>query len=142
MLVWIFCIFLENMTVIMYTKTRLYEKGGFTFYNVTNLRVDFKLDGLKSHFSNLFNGNKALEDSTNRFFNENWRMLADALYTVITHTIEDILIDVLQKIFHFIPANFFIVDIPTSTQLYSRNTTQLHSRQKITNAKVQQNLKT
>lgn len=118
----------------MYTKTRLYEKGDFTFYNVTNVRVDFKLDGLKSHFSNLFNGNKALEDSTNRFFNENWRMLADALYTVITHTIEDILIDVLQKIFHFIPANFFIIDIPTSAQLYSR--------QKNSNAKVQQSQKT
>lgn len=129
-----FTYFLENMTVIMYTKTRLYEKGGFTFYNVTNVRVDFKLDGLKSHFSNLFNGNKALEESTNRFFNENWRMLADALYTVITHTIEDILIDVLQKIFHFIPANFFVSDIPTSEELYSR--------QKNSNTKVQQKQKT
>ncbi|CAD7005386.1 unnamed protein product [Ceratitis capitata] len=96
----------ENMTVIMHSKTRLYEKGGFTFYNVTNCRVDFKIDGLKSYFSNLFNGNKQLEDSTNKFFNDNWRMLADALYTVITQTIEDILLDVLKKIFHYIPANF------------------------------------
>lgn len=48
------------MTVIMHSKTRLYEKGGFTFYNVTNCRVDFKIDGLKSYFSNLFNGNKQL----------------------------------------------------------------------------------
>ncbi|XP_012155709.1 circadian clock-controlled protein isoform X2 [Ceratitis capitata] len=108
----------ENMTVIMHSKTRLYEKGGFTFYNVTNCRVDFKIDGLKSYFSNLFNGNKQLEDSTNKFFNDNWRMLADALYTVITQTIEDILLDVLKKIFHYIPANFFINDIPTSKQLY------------------------
>lgn len=51
---------LENMTVTMHTKTRLYSKGGFTFYNVTNCRVDFKMDGLKSYFSNLFNGNKQL----------------------------------------------------------------------------------
>jgi len=50
----------ENMTVTMHTKTRLYSKGGFTFYNVTNLHVDFKMDGLKSYFSNLFNGNKQL----------------------------------------------------------------------------------
>lgn len=52
--------FAENMTVTMHTKTRLYSKGGFTFYNVTNCRVDFKMDGLKSYFSNLFNGNKQL----------------------------------------------------------------------------------
>ncbi|XP_039966865.1 circadian clock-controlled protein daywake [Bactrocera tryoni] len=108
----------ENMTVIMNSKTQLYEKGGFTFYNVTDCRVDFKIDGLKSYFSNLFNGNKQLEDSTNKFFNDNWRMLADALYNVITQTIEDILLDVLKKIFHYIPANFFISDIPTSKQLY------------------------
>ncbi|KAH8286055.1 hypothetical protein KR054_001856 [Drosophila jambulina] len=110
----------ENMTVTMHTKTRLYSKGGFTFYNVTSLHVDFKMDGLKSYFSNLFNGNKQLEDSTNKFFNDNWRMLADALYTVITQTIEDILLDVLKKIFHFIPANYFVSDIPTPEQLYGR----------------------
>ncbi|KAI8123532.1 Protein takeout [Lucilia cuprina] len=130
----------ENMTVVMHTKTRLYEKGGFTFYNVTSTHVDFKLEGLKSYFSNLFNGQKQLgeydsniintinnflcfphtEDSTNKFFNDNWRMLTDALYTVITQTIQDILLDVLRKIFHFIPANFFVTDIPTSEQLYGK----------------------
>ncbi|XP_058985432.1 circadian clock-controlled protein daywake [Musca domestica] len=108
----------DNMTVVMRTKTKLYSKGGFTFYNVTNTDVDFKLEGLKSYFSNLFNGQKQLEDSTNKFFNDNWRMLTDALYTVITQTIEDILLDVLRKIFHFIPANFFVEDIPTPEQLY------------------------
>lgn len=60
------------------------------------------------------------EDSTNKFFNDNWRMLADALYSVITQTIEDILLDVLKKIFHFIPANFFVSDIPTPEQLYGK----------------------
>lgn len=48
------------MTVVMHTKTHLYEKGGFTFYNVTNTRVNFTLEGLKSYFSNLFNGQKQL----------------------------------------------------------------------------------
>lgn len=61
-----------------------------------------------------------IEDSTNKFFNDNWKMLADALYTVITQTIEDILLDVLKKIFHYIPANFFIEDIPTPAELYCR----------------------
>ncbi|XP_037956596.1 uncharacterized protein LOC119686165 [Teleopsis dalmanni] len=111
----------DNMTIIMHSKTRLYEKAGFTFYNVTNCDVDFKIDGLKSYFSNLFNGNKHLEDSTNKFFNDNWRMLADALYSVITQTIEDVLLDVLKKIFHYIPANFFISDIPTPEELYGKS---------------------
>lgn len=105
----------------MHTKTRLYEKGGFTFYNVTTVRVDLDLTGVKTGFENIFNGNsKEVEQSTNEFFNENWRDFFEALRPLITETVERILLKLLRVTFHFIPANFLVEDIPTSEQLYTK----------------------
>lgn len=51
---------LENMNITMYTKTHLYEKFGHVFYNVTNVRVEYKISGLKLRLDNLFDGVKVL----------------------------------------------------------------------------------
>ncbi|XP_055381539.1 circadian clock-controlled protein daywake-like [Condylostylus longicornis] len=109
---------ISDLNVVLYTKTKLYEKGGFTFYNVTDTKIDYNLNGFQSYFTNLFGGNKDLEESTNLFFNENWMMLAEALRPVLTQAIQDVLLDMLQKIFHYIPAQFFVSDIPTPKELY------------------------
>lgn len=45
-----------NMTINMRTKTRLVERDGFIFYNVTAVKIDYDLTGLKVHFDNLFEG--------------------------------------------------------------------------------------
>lgn len=55
----------EKMDIVMYTKTKLYENEGFVFYNVTNLRIDYKIARLRLNFENLFDGIKALGE---RFF--------------------------------------------------------------------------
>ncbi|XP_054726326.1 uncharacterized protein LOC129236131 [Anastrepha obliqua] len=112
---------IEKLNILMRTKTRLYEKGDFTFYNVTKIRMDLTPGGVKTNFENIFNGNsKEVERSTNLFFNENWREFFEALRPLITETVETTLLDILQKIFHLIPANFFVEDIPKSTELYAK----------------------
>ncbi|XP_036213713.1 protein takeout [Bactrocera oleae] len=112
---------IENLNILMRTKTRLYEKGDFTFYNVTKLRMDLSPGGVKTNFENIFNGNsKEVERSTNLFFNENWREFFEALRPLITETVETTMLDILQKVFHLVPANFFVEDIPTSTELYRK----------------------
>lgn len=58
-----------------------------------------------------------IEDSTNQYLNNNWRPANDALKPVITKTIEDILLGILQKVFHFIPANYLVSDIPKPNDL-------------------------
>lgn len=58
------------------------------------------------------------EDSTNDYLNENWRPVSEALRPIITKTIEDILLGILNKIFHFIPADYLISDIATPAELY------------------------
>lgn len=101
-----------NMNMTLKTQTKLYEKDGHIFYNVTGIKVNYELSGLKLNLENLFDGIKALEESTNQYLNENWRPASDALKPIVAQTIEEILLEILQKIFHFIPADYLISDIP------------------------------
>lgn len=45
-----------NMNITMRTKTRLREENGFIFYNVSSVKVDYDLSGLRTRFDNLFEG--------------------------------------------------------------------------------------
>lgn len=107
----------------MFTKTILYEKGGFTFYNVTNVQVKLNMTRVRTQLDNLFNGNSPeVERSTNQFFNDNWRDFYEALKPLIVDTVQNTLQDILGKVFHLVPANFFVEDIPTPEKLYGKKT--------------------
>ncbi|GAB0090478.1 uncharacterized protein DMENIID0001_052140 [Sergentomyia squamirostris] len=109
-----------NMNIRMHTKTKLIERDSYVFYNVTGTKVEYDISGLRLRFDNLFDGVKALEDSTNAYLNENWRPVNEGLKPVIAKTVEDILLRMMKKIFDNIPANFFVSDIPKPTELYQR----------------------
>lgn len=103
----------------MRTKTKLIEKGGFTFYNVTSVKVDLDISKLRTQFDDLFGGNnKEVERSTNESFNKNWKEFFEALRPLINETVERVLFDLLHPVFLMIPANFMIEDIPTPEKLY------------------------
>ena len=48
------------MTVVMRTKTRLVERNNLVYYNVTAVKVDYDLTGLRLRFDSLFEGVPAL----------------------------------------------------------------------------------
>jgi len=52
-------------------KTR--TKNGKVHLYTDDLRMTFKIHRMQAHFSNLFNGNKELGDTTNQFLNANWQ---------------------------------------------------------------------
>ncbi|KAL7727917.1 hypothetical protein ACLKA6_019479 [Drosophila palustris] len=112
---------IENIDMLMLTKTELYEKGGFTFDNVTAVQVRLNMSRVRTHLDNLFNGQSPeVERSTNQFFNDNWRDFYEALKPLIVDTVQNILKDIMSSVFHLIPANFFVEDIPTPQQLYGK----------------------
>lgn len=63
-----------------------------------------------------------LEDSTNAYLNANWRPVAESLNPILAKTIEDIMLDILRKVFDNIPANFFLGDIEENEKLKGRQT--------------------
>lgn len=50
----------DGMEITVYTKTPIYEKFDHIFYNITGVRVDYKIAGLQLHLNNLFDGVKVL----------------------------------------------------------------------------------
>ncbi|KAI8043883.1 hypothetical protein M5D96_000026 [Drosophila gunungcola] len=112
---------IDDLDILMSTKTRLHEKGGFTFYNVTSVKVKLEVGKVRTKMDNLFNGqSKEVEKSTNQFFNDNWQDVFEALRPLVDETVERTLLDLLHKTFSLFPASFFVEDIPTSLTLYGR----------------------
>lgn len=109
----------------MRTKNRLISKDGFTFYNITGLSTEIEIGNLKTRFDNLFGGNnEEVARTTNESFNQNWREFFESLRPLIQETVEQILFNILHKIFLIYPANFFIEDIPTPEKLYGQSSTK------------------
>lgn len=50
-------------------------------------------------FENLFNGDKALGEATNRFFNENWMDILNELKPVLNTAIGDICMGIISPVF-------------------------------------------
>lgn len=53
-----------------------------------------------------------LGDSTNAFLNENWRAVSEAFKPIIKKTIENILIEMMNKIFNYIPLEYVVSGMP------------------------------
>uniref|UniRef100_A0A1B0G190 Hemolymph juvenile hormone binding protein n=1 Tax=Glossina morsitans morsitans TaxID=37546 RepID=A0A1B0G190_GLOMM len=83
---------IDDLAIVMRTKTKLIEKDGFTFYNITDLRAEIEIGNLRTQFDDLFGGNnKEIEKSTNESFNKNWQEFFEALRPLINETVERIL---------------------------------------------------
>jgi hypothetical protein len=91
--------------------------------------VNFKMEGLKLRFSNLFEGNKDLgknvidsstttclpqtfstDQSINQYLNENWKDALDALKPIIAKTIEEIMLPIVRSVYLQVPARYLISD--------------------------------
>ncbi|KAH8356011.1 hypothetical protein KR200_007457 [Drosophila serrata] len=118
---------IDDLDILMSTKTHLYEKGGYTFYNITSVKVKLEVGKVYTNMENLFNGHsKDVERSTNLFFNENWQDLFEALRPLVDETVERTLLDLLYKTFSIFPASFFVEDIPNSLTLYGRKSKMIN----------------
>ncbi|XP_020811299.1 uncharacterized protein LOC110186455 [Drosophila serrata] len=118
---------IDDLDILMSTKTHLYEKGGYTFYNITSVKVKLEVGKVYTNMENLFNGHsKDVERSTNLFFNENWQDLFEALRPLVDETVERTLLDLLHKTFSIFPASFFVEDVPNSLTLYGRKSKMIN----------------
>lgn len=101
----------ENLDVRAHLNLSLVEREGRRFFHVDSCKVNFTIGGLKMEFTNLYNGQKALEESTNKYLNENWEVAFDSLKPVLTETIEDLLKSVLGRLLDKVPVEYFIGDL-------------------------------
>lgn len=80
------------------TETR----NGKEYLTTDDLKLTFTINRLITNFEHLYNGDKALGDSTNLFLNENWTEIYNELKSLIfdafTLIIQNTLVNVFKKI--------------------------------------------
>ncbi|XP_073819946.1 protein takeout-like [Musca autumnalis] len=103
---------LENIKFNIICKLKLREENGFKFTDLDKLRVNVADVSLfQSHWENLFNGQRDLEDSANALFNDNWKELFTVIRPSFSLAVEKVLSDRFRKIFAYIPGSYYFADI-------------------------------
>ncbi|KAJ9577480.1 hypothetical protein L9F63_005981 [Diploptera punctata] len=80
-------------------------RKGEDFWKLDKLNFSLAVKRAIIHMNNLFNGNKQLGDSMNKFMSDNWEVVFEELKPVVDEAISAILYDVAIKVFDRFPMN-------------------------------------
>jgi hypothetical protein len=87
----------------MKVLTKKVMKQGKAYMQIDKSRLTYTTERVSFDFSNLFNGNKVLSETTNRFFNENWMQIHEELKPKLFEAIASIYESLINKVFAAIP---------------------------------------
>lgn len=93
----------QNVEIGFKFKPKLFTKNGKDYIQTEKFKLDFDTDKFGLHFTNLFNGDKALGDNMNTFLNENWQDILNELKPSITSALEQIFEAIINRIFAKVP---------------------------------------
>lgn len=91
-----------NRVIVDFTATR-YGVEMYFFRKKERLFCIFKTRRMYFRLANLFNGDRLLGDTTNRFLNENWRDVYSELRPAVSKSIADMNKSVVKPVFDKIP---------------------------------------
>ncbi|XP_016980572.1 protein takeout [Drosophila rhopaloa] len=94
---------MDNVKIIISFSGNPVEKNGETFLDVTNLKMTMKPESSHYHFSNLFNGDKALGDNMNVFLNENSEAIYKETGPAIDKSFSELYLGIVKAVFAKVP---------------------------------------
>ncbi|XP_075147652.1 protein takeout-like [Haematobia irritans] len=110
---------IDNFTAKLYIHYKLRDSDGLTFGDIDKLRMEIiGIDHLSIHMTDIFKGQKDLEDNVNSLFNDNWREFYELLRPAILTSTEAVMNDRLTKVFSFIPVQYIFDKFPTAAEYY------------------------
>lgn len=83
--------------------TKKIVKEGKEYLQIDKSKLNFDTKNVHVHFGNLFNGNKELGDSTNAFFNENWKEILKEIKPAISDAISSVYESLINNVFGNFP---------------------------------------
>lgn len=84
-------------------------KQGKEHLEIEKSKLNFEAKNIHVTFGNLFNGNKELGDSTNAFFNENWKLILKEIKPAVSESISSVYQSLVNNVFANIPyAEMFV----------------------------------
>lgn len=96
-----------NVTLFAEWDTEKVKKRGKEHFKVIKDRSTLSVSTIQVEFENLFKGNKAISDNTNKLINEN----TEILYTEIKPIIERTIIDLVTGVINFVNGRYSIDDL-------------------------------
>lgn len=87
----------------MKVLTKKVIKQDKVYMQIDKSRLTYTTERVSFDFSNLFNGNKVLSETTNRFFNDNWKQIHEELRPKFYEAIASIYESLINKVFAMIP---------------------------------------
>ncbi|XP_053692816.1 protein takeout-like isoform X1 [Sabethes cyaneus] len=95
---------MENCHIQLKWTGKLVDRAnGKKHYQVDKLKATFDTTRFYMHFSNLFNGDKALGDNMNQFLNDNWQDILKELKPAIVNAFVQIFQSVVSNVFNKVP---------------------------------------
>lgn len=86
-------------------------KNGKVHWNVVKFEVNIKsMDTFKVHFDDLFNGDEALSENTNKVLNDNWQQLWEELRPSFEQTFSAVFLQFANEVFSRVPEEDIFLD--------------------------------
>ncbi|XP_062123312.1 uncharacterized protein LOC133836737 [Drosophila sulfurigaster albostrigata] len=100
----------ENTDITVSFNGKPIERDGEIYMEPINSLTDANPNRLHYHFSNLFNGDKALGDNMNLFLNDNWEPIFKEVKPELQVELGNEFMNVIKKVFSKAPYNKLLVD--------------------------------
>lgn len=94
-----------DLRTIHEMKGEPYQKNNETYMRFTKYSIKFRPKSAKLMFENLFNGDKLLGDTMNKFLNDNWEIVFQELIPGYEETFGILFKDIANKLFTKVPLN-------------------------------------
>ncbi|KAK9504720.1 hypothetical protein O3M35_010987 [Rhynocoris fuscipes] len=98
-------IVLDNVAIKVMLKLKTNEVGGKKYYQFSEFDFSFTTSKVHYQFDNLFNGDKALGETTNKFLNENWSQVINELKPAIFKAFSVAFKSIGDSVFSKVPAD-------------------------------------
>ncbi|GLG99483.1 Protein takeout [Gryllus bimaculatus] len=94
---------LNNLIADIDIRGERITKNGLEYIKVDTFGLMLTVSHLQMHFTNLFNGDKALGDTMNNFLNENWSEIYRELNPAFEQTLGAIFLQITARFFQKVP---------------------------------------
>lgn len=93
----------DNPVITITYDGKEVTRSGKTYVSIENLKLTFTTSRIHFDFQNLYNGDKLLGDSTNKFLNENWNDIFKEIKVNIFDAFGLIAENVVRNVFNKVP---------------------------------------
>ncbi|KAK9686881.1 hemolymph juvenile hormone binding protein (JHBP) [Popillia japonica] len=112
---------LGGVDTMITTNISFIVREGREVLQIRTMHTKYTMKSIKIHLSNLFNGNKLLGATVNRFLNDHGIEIVQELEETIGESLSEIFLDITNNLFWKLPTEFWLPDHTTKISKSEEN---------------------